>query len=55
MGDENEIVSRGWGENGQSMLGLNYMTGDSAVVMTNQNPGVDQTESGIEALVNRKG
>lgn len=53
MGGENEIVSRGWGENGQSMLKINYKTGDSAVVMTNQNPSVDQTESGLEALVNR--
>lgn len=54
MSGENEITSRGWGENGQSMLKLNYVTGETAVVMTNQNPGVDQTESGIEALVNRK-
>ena len=52
MGGENEIVSQGWGENGQSMLKLNYSTGETAVVMTNQNPGVDQKESGIEALVN---
>ena len=54
MGGENEIVSRGWGENGQSMLKINYVTGDIAVAMTNQNPGVDQAESGLEALVNRK-
>ena len=54
MGAENEVVSQGWGENGQSMLKINYVTGDAAVVMTNQNPGVDQAESGIEALVNRK-
>ncbi len=54
MGAENEITSRGWGENGQSMLRINYITGDAAVVMTNQNPGVDQTESGIEELVNGK-
>ena len=54
MGKENEIISRGWGENGQSMLKINYVTGEAAVVMTNQNPGVDQTESGIEDLINRK-
>ncbi len=50
MGNENEIISRGWGENGQCMLRLNYLTGNAAVVMTNQNPGVDQAESGIEEL-----
>ena len=54
MGAENEITSRGWGENGQSMLRINYITGDAAVVMTNQDPGVDQTESGIEELVNMR-
>lgn len=50
MGSEHEIQSRGWGENGQCMLRINYVTGDSAVVMTNQNPGVDQAASGIEDL-----
>ena len=50
MGGENEIISRGWGENGQSMLKINYVTGETAIVMTNQNPGVDQSESGIEWL-----
>ena len=53
MGGENEIISRGWGENGQSMLKINYITGETAAVMTNQNPGVDQAESGIEGLINR--
>ncbi len=53
MGGENEIISRGWGENGQSMLKINYVTGKAAVVMTDQNPGVDQTESGIEELINK--
>ena len=52
IGDENEILSRGWGENGQSMLKINYVTGNAAAVMTNQNPGVDQAESGVEELVN---
>ncbi|MBP5706822.1 MAG: beta-lactamase family protein, partial [Spirochaetales bacterium] len=54
IGGENEIVSRGWGENGQSMMKINYRTGEIAVVMTNQNPGVDQSESGIEWLVNNQ-
>ena len=53
MGGENEIISRGWGENGQSILKINYKTGEAAAVMTNQNPGVDQSESGIEALADR--
>jgi len=52
MGGEKEVISRGWGENGQSMLKINYRTGEIAAVMTNQNPGVDQTESGLEGLVN---
>ena len=51
MGGEDEIVTRGWGENGQSILKINYRTGEISAVMTNQNPGVDQTESGIEWLV----
>ena len=50
IGGENEIVSRGWGENGQSMLKINYVTGETAIVMTNRNPGVDQAGSGIEWL-----
>ena len=52
MGGENEIVTRGWGENGQSMMRINYLTEEIAVVMTNRNPGVDQSESGIEWLIN---
>ena len=51
MGGENEIVSRGWGESGQSMMKVNFITGESAVVMTNQNPGVDQAQSGIEGII----
>ncbi len=51
MGGENEIVSRGWGENGQSMMRINYSTGEIAVAMTNRNPGVDQSGSGVEWLV----
>lgn len=53
MGAENEIISRGWGENGQSMMKINYIIGEVAVVMTNQNPGVDQSESGIEDIINK--
>ncbi len=54
MGGENEIISRGWGENGQSIMKINYVTGKTAIVMTNRNPGVDQSESGIEWLVDQR-
>ena len=52
-GGEDILVSQGWGENGQCMMKMNCCTGKISVVMTNRNPGVDQTESGIEWLVNR--
>ncbi|MCR4960718.1 MAG: serine hydrolase [Lachnospiraceae bacterium] len=44
------MVSQGWGENGQSMLKMNFATGEISVVMTNRDPGVDQAESGVEQL-----
>lgn len=50
---EDILVSQGWGENGQCMMKMNYRTGEIAVVMTNRNPGVDQTESGVEWLADR--
>lgn len=52
MDGENKLSISGWGENGQSRLKFNYRTGEAAVVMVNQNPGVDQSESGIEWLIN---
>ena len=54
IGGEDILLSQGWGENGQSMLKMNRRTKEISIVMTNQNPGVDQTESGIEWLVNEK-
>ena len=48
------LISQGWGENGQCMVKMNIRTKKAAVVMTNRNPGVDQTESGIELLADRK-
>ena len=39
-----------WKRNGQSMLKTNYVTGEISVVMTNMDPRVDQTESGVEQL-----
>lgn len=47
---DDTLVSQGWGENGQSMLKMNPPTGEVSVVMTNQDPGVDQAESGVELL-----
>ena len=54
MGADNEIVSRGWGENGQCLMKINHSTGEAAAVMTNRNPGVDQAESGLEELVDQR-
>ena len=54
IGGEDILVSQGWGENGQCMLKMNRRTKEISIVMTNQNPGVDQKESGIEWLVNQK-
>ena len=52
MDGENKLSISGWGENGQSRLKFNYRTGETAVVMVNQNPGVAQEESGVEWLIN---
>ena len=52
MDGENKLSISGWGENGQSRLKFNYRTGEAAVVMVNQNPGVAQEESGVEWLIN---
>lgn len=49
---EDVIMSQGWGENGQCMLKMNLRTDAAAVVMTNRNPEVDQSGSGVEWLVN---
>ena len=49
---DDTLVSQGWGENGQSMMKMNFVTGEISVVMTNQDPGTDQTESGVEMLTN---
>ena len=51
---EDRLASRGWGENGQCVLKMNCRTGQVCAVMTNRNPGVDQTESGIEGLTDSK-
>ncbi|MBR6186099.1 MAG: beta-lactamase family protein [Clostridia bacterium] len=53
-GGEDILISQGWGENGQCMMKMNCRTKEISVVMTNRNPGADQTESGIEWLVNMR-
>ena len=54
IGENDTLISRGWGENGQCMLKMHCRTGEIAVVMTNRNPGVDQQASGVEWLADRK-
>ena len=53
IGENDTLLSRGWGENGQCMLKMHCRTGEAAVVMTNRNPGVDQQASGVEWLADR--
>lgn len=50
---EDMLMTQGWGENGQCMVKMNCRTGAISAVMTNQNPDMDQSESGVEWLVNR--
>ena len=50
---KDSLMTQGWGENGQCMMKMNCLTGAISVVMTNQNPDMDQSESGVEWLVNR--
>ena len=52
--ENDTLISRGWGENGQCMLKMHCDTGEVAAVMTNRNPGVDQQASGVEWLTDRK-
>ena len=54
IGDNDTLISQGWGENGQCILKMNCRTGEIAAVMTNRNPGVDQQASGVEWLADRK-
>lgn len=48
---ENTLVAKGWGENGQCMMKMYTQKGEVSVAMTNRNPGVDQSKSGMEWLV----
>jgi len=53
IGENNTLISRGWGENGQCMLKMHSRLGEISAVMTNRNPGVDQQASGVEWLADR--
>ena len=50
---EDVLVTQGWGEHGQCMMKMNCRTGEISVVMTNRNPEMDQSESGVEWLVDQ--
>ena len=50
---EDILMTQGWGENGQCMMKMNCCTGEISVVMTNRNPDMGQSESGVEWLVNK--
>lgn len=54
IGENDTLISQGWGENGQCMLKMHCRTGEIATVMTNRNPGVDQQTSGVEWLADRR-
>ena len=54
IGENDTLISQGWGENGQCMLKMHCRTGEIAAVMTNRNPGVDQQASGVERLADRE-
>ena len=53
-GKKDVLMTQGWGEHGQCMMKMNTCTGKISVVMTNQNPEVDQAASGVEWLVDQK-
>ena len=47
------LMTQGWSENGQCMMKMNCRSGAVSVVMTNRNPEMDQSESGVEWLCDR--
>ena len=50
---EDTLMTQGWSENGQCMMKMNCRTGAVSVVMTNRNPKMDQSESGVEWLCDK--
>lgn len=53
VNQDGALMTQGWGENGQCMMKMDCHTGRISVVMTNRNPEMDQSESGIEWFVDR--
>ena len=53
INQDDTLMTQGWGENGQCMMKMDCHTGRISVVMTNRNPEMPQSESGIEWLVDR--
>ena len=51
---EDVLMTQGWGEHGQCMMKMNCRTEAISVVMTNRNPEMDQSESGVEWFVNKR-
>ena len=50
---ENVLMTQGWSEFGQCMMKMDRRTGRISVVMTNRNPEMDQSESGVEWLTDK--
>ena len=50
---EDVLMTQGWGETGQCMMKMNCRTEQVSIVMTNSNPDMDQSESGVEWLVDK--
>ena len=51
--DDLVLMSQGWAENALCMMKIDIKSNRVSIVMTNRNPGVDQSKSGIESLVDR--
>ena len=53
VSDDDTLMTQGWSENGQCMMKMNCRSGAVSVVMTNRNPKMDQSESGVEWLCDK--
>ena len=51
---EELLMTQGWGEHGQCMMKMDCRTKQISVVMTNRNPEKEQSQSGVEWLVDQK-
>ena len=54
IGENDTLISSGWGENGQCILKMHCRSSEISAVMTNRNPGIDQQASGVEWLADRQ-